>query len=402
MKTKILVSVSAFACALAFLVVVLGAFTRLADAGLGCPDWPTCYGHLWVPTSSHDIATANEAFSETPVETHKTWPEQLHRIFASSLGFVILIIFIVLSRARARDTKQRALNSVALLLIALVCGTIGRIVFGEVIEPFLWALILVYFGNLIRLARLSGKAENQHTIPYFLGASLAGLVILQGLFGMWTVILKLWPQVVTAHLLGGFTTLSLLFLLSLRLGYAGTLKLKVGLNPALAGYSSIAIVVVGLQIALGGWTSSNYAALACSDFPYCQGSWLPTMDFIHGFNFFQDIGPNYLGGNLNNEGRTAIHFSHRIGAILASIAVITYLVKGFLCPHSDTLLKRANALVVVLLITQVALGIANIKLLLPLANAVAHNAVAALLLLSLIYSKYLVHRQLATSTRDTL
>jgi cytochrome c oxidase assembly protein subunit 15 len=213
-------------------------------------------------------------------------------------------------------------------------------------------------------------------------------VILQGLFGMWTVTLKLWPQVVTAHLLGGFTTISLLWILTLRLNNyrwqpdADALaRLKRLRAPALA-----ALLVVIVQIALGGWTTSNYAAVACPDLPTCQAQWLPPMDFAQGFNVFQHVGPNYLGGTMTNEARVAIHMSHRVGAI------VTLLVVGLLClrllrdDHSGV--RRLGAVIGAVLGLQLCLGLGNILFQFPVWVATAHNAVGALLLLVVITLNY--------------
>lgn len=317
--------VAAFACCIAVVVVVLGAFTRLSHAGLGCPDWPTCYGHYWVPDTAEEIHAANEAFVGTPVETDKTWPEQIHRIFASSLG-----------------------------LLAIV-------------------LVAVGFRN---------RTDKSH--PFKLKVFILLFIILQGMFGMWTVTLLLWPQVVTAHLLGGFTTLSLLWLLLQRLG---GFQWRVAEREKTALYSIrilalTALIVVSLQVALGGWTSSNYAALACADFPTCHNTWLPEMDLQQGFNVFQHIGPNYLGGQLDNAARTAIHFSHRLGAVVVTIVLLVLIVRLLATGYQPA--RRMAGIIGGVLCLQVGLGISNIVLALPLPVAVAHNAVGALLLLTLV------------------
>lgn len=311
-------------CALALLVVVLGAFTRLSDAGLGCPDWPGCYGHLTWPSADHEIDAANARFPETPVDTSRTWPEMVHRYAASLLG--LLIIGMVLATARPVPGTPR------------------------------------------RLPRL-----------------LLGLVILQGMFGMWTVTLKLWPQVVTLHLLGGFATLSLLWLLVLR---GSTRFLQAG---AFGPSPPQILAVLGLfvllgQIALGGWTSANYAALACPDLPTCQHQWLPPADFARGFDIGQHIGPNYLGGLLDGDARVAIHLTHRVGA-LVTCAVLLWLALRLW--GSATILSRQMALLLLAaLAVQVALGISNVLFTLPLPVAVAHNAGAALLLLVMLTINY--------------
>lgn len=309
------------ATALAVVVVMLGAFTRLADAGLGCPDWPTCYGHLWVPTTEAEIAQANAAFADTPVEADKTWPEQVHRIVAGTLGLLVLGLAICAWRER----------------------------------------------------HIPGKPQKH-------AYALCVLIVIQALFGMWTVTLKLWPQVVTAHLLGGFATLSLLWLMVQRLG---GYQWQVGTVARLANvkrWALIALVIVTVQILLGGWTSSNYAALACLDLPTCQGYWLPDMNFVQGFDVMQKIGPNYLGGNLDNEARTAIHFSHRIGAIITTFVVLLLAYNLWCLNNPDS--RRWALLLAAVLLIQVGLGITNILAAIPLPVAVAHNAVGALLLLT--------------------
>lgn len=366
---------------LALFVVVLGAFTRLADAGLGCPDWPTCYGHLWVPLSEADVAQANQNFAHAPVEHDKTWPEQLHRIFASSLGLLILAIFALCYRAL---TPQQRSPSVALLLSVVVFSTVARIFVGDQLDALLFVVVSAYFINLLRLTIKEPRLDS--VFPH--SALLAGLVVLQGLFGMWTVTLYLWPKVVTAHLLGGFATLSLLWLLLERL------RERRWRAPALAASSflnmrllaALALLIVVLQIALGGWVSSNYAALACPDFPKCQNSWWPQADFYQGFNVWQSIGPNYLGGLLDNEARIAIHLAHRLGALVTAAVLLSLAWRlwrsGFRAAQ-----QLAGGLVGILAL-QIGLGISNIVLSLPLSVAVAHNAVGALLLLCVITINY--------------
>lgn len=325
-------------CALAFVVIGLGAFTRLVDAGLGCPDWPGCYGHLLWPKHEADVARANEAFPDMPVEHDKTWPEMVHRYFASSLGLL----------------------AIGLVVIAWRNRTLPK-------QPFKLPLLLL------------------------------GLVILQGLFGMWTVTLKLWPKVVTAHLLGGFATLSLLWLLTLRLADrpwqlpATTL----GRVYSLRRWTLAGLLVVIIQIALGGWTTANYAAVACPDLPTCQGQWLPPMDFHHAFNVFQEVGPNYLGGQLHNEARMAIHYTHRAGAL------VTGLVVGALCGllwrrGASPETRRMSVVIGTVLGLQILLGLGNILLHFPIWVAVAHNGVGALLLLTLIT---LTHRVFTAQPR---
>lgn len=322
---------------LAIVVVVLGAFTRLVDAGLGCPDWPGCYGHLLWPNEAHEIRQAEAAFPDAPVEADKTWPEMVHRYFAGTLGLLILAIAVLaIKHSREISVIDHGLNRVPLKL------------------------------------------------PLFLLA----LVILQAVFGMWTVTLKLWPKVVTAHLMGGFATLSLLWLLTQRLGGqrwsipATALHRLRALKPLL--WLSLGVVII--QIMLGGWVSSNYAALACPDVPQCFGQWLPPMDIATGFAVFQDIGPNYLGGQLDNYSRIAIHVVHRIGAVTVLLTLCIFAV--LLWRTQEKVVRQWAVLMLVVLGVQIALGLSNIIWALPLSVAVAHNAVGALLLLVMVSIAY--------------
>lgn len=309
---------------LAAVVVGLGAFTRLSDAGLGCPDWPGCYGHMFWPNEDHEVERANMLFPETPVDHAKTWPEMVHRYFAGSLGLVILTLAVIAIRNRESE-----------------------------VYPFRLPILLLI------------------------------LVVWQALFGMWTVTLKLWPQVVTVHLLGGVTTFSLMAVLTMRLAPASW---RASLLDAswLSGHRAwifIGLVIVFLQVALGGWTASNYAALACPDLPTCQRSWWPHMDWAAGFNIFQHIGPNYLGGLLDGEARTAIHFAHRLGAIVTAIYLLGLsfaLFKAKTCAA-----RRAATVLATLLVVQISLGLANVHFIFPLPIAVLHNFFGALLLLSM-------------------
>lgn len=314
------------AVVVAVMVVVLGAFTRLVDAGLGCPDWPGCYGYIMWPESEAEIASANQIFPDAPVETDKTWPEMVHRYFAAGLGVITIGLLVMCWRSRSAVSHQ----------------------------------------------------------PIKLPIFLLALIILQGMFGMWTVTLKLWPQVVTLHLLGGFTTLSLLWLLTLRLNnshwqvntasYNSLLRLK--------PLTIIGLLIVVVQIALGGWTTSNYAALACPDLPTCQAQWLPNMDFAEGFNFLQGIGPNYLGGVMNNEARVAIHFAHRVGAVVTLLYVGWLTLQLWRAGFAGT--KLMAQVIASVLLLQFCLGLSNILFNFPLFVAVSHNAIGALLLLTLV------------------
>ena len=324
-----------FATVFALGVIILGAYTRLQDAGLGCPDWPGCYGHFSVPSTAEQLARAQALFPDAPVEAEKAWPEVIHRYVAASLG--LLIILIAWSAWRHRRLERQPLK-----------------------------------------------------LPFF----LLLLVIAQGLFGMWTVTLGLWPQVVTAHLLGGFTTLALLWLLVLRLNNRAWPLPNVHIRHwnKLKPVAALALVLVIVQITLGGWVSSNYAALACPDLPTCQGRWLPPMDFASGFNIAQEIGPNYLGGQLDGEARVAIHFTHRVGAVVVTLflGLLVWLLHRN--AGGSRRMKGLANVIAGLLAVQVGLGLSNVAFGLPLWVAVAHNAVGALLLLSLITLNYRLAR----------
>lgn len=312
------------ALALGFVVVILGAYTRLVHAGLGCPDWPGCYGFLGVPQSADAIQLAETRFPNEPVEVFKAWAEMIHRYVAGALGLLILGL---------------ALNS-------------------------------------LRHRRLPGY-------PVGLSFGLLLLVICQAAFGMWTVTLKLWPQIVTGHLLGGFATLSLLLLLSLRLsGRYNAVSPRKSI-VRVRYFARFALAVVIGQIMLGGWTSTNYAALACVDLPTCHGVWWPEMDFAAGFHLFHEIGPNYLGGILEGEGRTAIHLTHRIGALVTSMVLLLLAWR-----LAEIRLGGLASLLVAVLAVQISLGISNVLLHLPLTVAVAHNAVGAMLLLVMVAINY--------------
>ena len=303
---------------LAFCVVVLGAFVRLSGAGLGCPDWPGCYGQLTAPQTPAALHQAAMAFPEKPVESPKAWKEMLHRYLAGTLGLLILGIFITAWQNRAR------------------------------ISPWL-------------------------------PSALLALVIFQALLGMWTVTLLLKPVIVSAHLLGGMTTLGLLTWLTHRRW--GTLPSVYATNyNHLQFWARLGLLVIAAQIFLGGWTSSNYAALACIDFPQCQGAWWPAMDFAHAFHMIRELGMTADGAPLSLPALAAIQWSHRLGA-LVSLIYLGALALHILRQDGIAIWGRLLAFCLVL---QLAIGIANVILGLPLLLAVAHNAGAASLLISLV------------------
>jgi cytochrome c oxidase assembly protein subunit 15 len=311
-----------FSAALAMIVIILGAYVRLSDAGLGCPDWPGCYGEL-IPINIAD-GDIKADYPERPlVETGKAWREMVHRYVAAALGFLILLI-----------------------------------------------------------AALAWRNREQPGQPVIVPVTTLSVVIFQGLLGMWTVTLLLKPVIVMGHLLGGLTTLGLLFWLLLEdTRNKGASQASRHMPwPALIG-----LLVLICQIALGGWTSSNYAALACPDLPTCMGQWWPEQaDFGEGFIMWRGLGVNYEFGILEAPARVAIHFVHRLGAITASLVLLLVTLTYWRQAADNSALRTAAKFIWVTLAMQVSLGLATVWFGLPLPVATAHNGVAALLLLATI------------------
>jgi heme a synthase len=303
---------------MAIVVVTMGAWVRLTDAGLGCPDWPGCYGRLVVSETITSDPDAAALLDERPLESGKAWREMTHRYFASGVGLVCLL--------------------------------------------------------LAGIAIVRRKVPGQ---PVVLPLVLLGLVILQGLFGMWTVTLKLHPLVVVGHLIGGFSVAALLFWLA----HSGSRTVHGGRGMKALGVAAGAVLVT--QILLGGWTSSNYAVLACPDFPTCQTQWWPQIaDFAQGFDLIHEIGPDYEGGVLDHPARVAIHFTHRLGALLTTILLAALIYRLWVTPGG----RSAGAAIAVALTAQVCLGISIVVFGVPLPVAVAHNGVAAILLLTVVHA----------------
>ncbi|NTV71939.1 MAG: heme A synthase [Azonexaceae bacterium] len=325
---------------LAFAVIALGAYVRLSDAGLGCPDWPGCYGHwLGVPEAHHEQQAAAQAYPDRPLDTGKAWKEMLHRYLAGTLGLLILALCILAWRKEYRSRQSPALPT-----------------------------------------------------------ALLGIVTLQAALGMWTVTLLLKPVIVTLHLIGGMTTLSILIGMAIARREA---KSDEPIGPATRGLAFAALVAIVIQIALGGWVSSNYAALACPDFPTCQGQWLPDMDFSHAFSLHRELGQTADGQLLSLAALTAIHWSHRLGALVVTLTTVLLAIALF-----RTGIRRWQtwgSLLAALLLAQISLGITNVLLGLPLAIAVAHNLGAALLLTAtLALNIGLFHRQIRVADAPPL
>jgi cytochrome c oxidase assembly protein subunit 15 len=318
---------------LCFAVVVLGAYVRLTAAGLGCPDWPGCYGHL-TPAGAAQAAGMAQAFPGRPLEPGKAWREMIHRYAATTLGLVILTVTALAVAARRE-----------------------------------------------RLVR----------VPYAL--VLFATVIVQGLLGMLTVTWQLKPLIVTLHLLFGMTTLALLWwlLLSLPRGSWRTTALHSASHAISGGGAStlalarrltlLGLIALAVQIALGGWTSSNYAAVACPDFPACQNAWWPHADYRNAFVLWRGLNINYEGGVLDNPARVAIHLTHRLGAAVTAAALALAALTVLRRRGLPVARPRAWA-VLAALVLQLAIGISMVLKSFPLWLATAHTAGAALLLLA--------------------
>lgn len=367
------------ATALALCVVVLGAWVRLSDAGLGCPDWPVCYGKVTWPTAQSEVAAANEAFPERPVEHDKTWREQIHRHLAATLGVLVLSLALMATWRRA-GRRRVVIASAVLAAIGTMAYIIGKSA-GAAWLVKLAALMAVPAVGLPVIAALLWRADSRVA----LATGLLGLIIFQAMLGMWTVTLLLKPIIVMGHLLGGMTMLALLWWLYLR---GRPRRLAVAPEPEYRRLATIALIVLACQIALGGWTSANYAALACPDFPTCQGELWPAADFGEGFVLWRGLGVDYEGGVLDITARVAIHLAHRIGALI-TLFVLGFVVMRMLRAPFLGALRVAAAVTGLLLLAQLGLGIGIVLTQLPLPAATAHNGIAALLLLSVVTLNHL-------------
>jgi len=301
---------------LALFVVMLGAYTRLTDAGLGCPDWPGCYGHMVLPSADSGLKAAQVNYPHLPIEEKKAWTEMGHRYAAGTL-----------------------------------------------------ALLIFFIGAAVLHKRYQGIH-----LPWSLPVALLLLVVFQAALGMWTVTLKLLPAVVMSHLLGGMLIVACLSRFRLQISRFNGQDL-----PQWRPWLSLGVLIVFFQIALGGWVSSNYAGISCIGFPACNGIWFPTLHFAEGFNLFSPVGANYQGGLLDSDVRVSIQFIHRLGAVLTA-AYILILALFILLKSKVKYLRAVAWLMAVLVLIQFSLGVINVMYLLPIGIAVAHNGVAAILL----------------------
>ena len=320
MKLTLFRRLCLLATLVALCVIVLGAWVRLSHAGLGCPDWPGCYGHLTVEQALENADRANAAYPDRPLEADKALKEMIHRYLATALGLLILGIAAV-AYANRRDPAQ----------------------------------------------------------PLRLPGFLVALVVFQGLLGMWTVTLLLKPLVVTAHLVGGLSTMALLWWLALRVDRSTRPSGERGLRRL----AVLGLAVLGLQIVLGGWVSTNYSALACPDFPTCQKSFWPQMDFSDAFVLWRGLGIDYEGGVLDHPARVAIHYTHRLWGVVTAITL------GFLAWRAvrtgrSRAVRVAGTALALLVVVQWTVGPVMVMKALPLELATAHNGVAALLVLAIV------------------
>jgi heme a synthase len=314
---------------LTFDLIVFGAFTRLTDSGLGCPDWPGCYGHANPLQAVTEINNAQAVMPDGPVTWGKAWIEMIHRYLAAAIGVLIIALVVAATRLSRRTPREPAHS------------------------PLLPYLLLFF-------------------------------VCVQGAFGAWTVTLKLQPIIVTIHLLLGMGLLAMIALLHARQTALPVLSAAPMRLRALAAFG---LVIAFMQIALGGWVSTNYAPLACLDYPTCQGAWLPEMDWQHGFSLWRELGKTSAGDYLPFPALTAIHWLHR------NFALLVVLVVGSLAWQIRITQPKIARSLAAILTWQFASGIATIFLKWPLAIALAHNAGAAALVLSLTVLNYRVsHR----------
>lgn len=324
MKSTAIRNLALVATAMTLVVIVLGAYVRLSDAGLGCPDWPGCYGHLGVPDEVHEIEAANAAYPERQVEAPKAWKEMIHRYFASGLGLLILIM-----------------------------------------AGIAWS-------------------KRKQGVGVLLPTALVGVVIFQGMLGMWTVTLLVQPIIVSAHLIGGMTTLGLLVWLVLshsEINWQGERLQSKGIKKLAVA----TLLVLGIQIFLGGWVSTNYAALACYGFPSCSGEWMPEVDMAEAFTLWREVPEgeyDFEGGVISHAASVAIQIVHRIGAVVATLFILG--LAHLVLFRAAGFLKAAAIFSLSALLLQLVLGIGNVFMSLPLWMATAHNGGAAVLLVSII------------------
>jgi cytochrome c oxidase assembly protein subunit 15 len=359
-----------FALIMTASTIMFGSFVRLSDAGLSCPDWPTCYGRVTWPQTQ--VEAAQHVASEIrPLESHKAWREQVHRFLAGLLGVEILTLALLAARRRRWGVAQVVTASI---LVALAIPLYMR---GEHVA----SSVLAIGGEAILLL----AALRWSNIDLSRAAVLTlAVVIFQALLGMWTVTWLLKPIVVMGHLLGGMLMFGLLVWMAWK---ATHLPITLAQAPRLRWWLRAGLALLVLQIALGGWVSANYAALACGggsasldNFPRCVSQWWPPQNYAEGFTLWRGIGVDYEGGVLDGASRIAIQMAHRMMAVVVALYLLVLSARLFRLPGMR---GWASALGLLVLL-QATLGVLNVKLALPLAVAVMHNGGAVLLLFVLV------------------
>ena len=324
---------------LTFDLTLFGAFTRLTDSGLGCPDWPGCYGNASPAGARHEIAMAQAAQPTGPVTHGKAWVEMVHRYLATGVGVLILTLAGATWIVRRRQRRAPPPSSDG--------------------------------GHPSHTSHSSHHA----TLSAWWPAFTLVWVCLQGAFGALTVTWKLFPAIVTLHLLGAVVLLALLCIQAVHYRQAAAQRLPTPVSPALRKGLVVTTVLLVLQIALGGWVSTNYAVLACTQFPTCQDSWWPAMNFAQGFEIWRHLGVTGEGQPLDFSALTAIHYAHRLMAyaVFVALGVLAWRLRRI-----DTLRPQAHWLAGLALL-QLATGLGNVLLGWPLAAAVLHTGGAAAL-----------------------
>jgi len=329
---------------LTFDLTLFGAFTRLTDSGLGCPDWPGCYGNASPLGARHDIAMAQAAQPTGPVTHGKAWVEMIHRYLATAVGFLILTLAVATWTVRRRQRRLPA-RSAAADAPAIPARA------GDALSAWWPAATLVW-------------------------------VCIQGAFGALTVTLKLFPAIVTLHLMGAIVLLALLCIQAVRYQQAAISRAPTPLSWAMRALLVATTALLALQIALGGWVSTNYAVLACTQFPTCQNSWWPPMNFAQGFELWRELGLTGSGAPIDFSALTAIHYAHRL------LAYVVFVALGLLAwGLRETPPLRAQAKWLAgLALLQLATGLGNVLLGWPLAAAVLHTGGAAALAVVLVWT----------------
>lgn len=336
-KQTLIRKLALISCLFTLIVIFMGAYTRLVDAGLGCPDWPGCYGHISVPSKSSIVREIDANYPKTPLVAHKAWAEMIHRYCAGTLGLLMVVIAGLGISCAIKQRKKSAI----LLYVFMLC-------------------LLAYQVTL----------------------------------GMLTVTWKLLPIIVSQHLLGGMLIISTLWLVYLLHHPANTPIHRKQLSANFRPWALLLLILLFCQIALGAWTSTNYASLVCPDFPFCHAHHPFAHWHLHAaYNFHDPIGIDYQGGVLNKAVRATIQMVHRLGAFIVTLYILCLAAWVNLKARRDSILRQAMLITICLLVIQVCLGISNVIFKLPLFVAVAHSVCAALLLLSVIKLNFVLYQR---------